>query len=902
MRRKTGPAIKLLLVILIIFATRNVAAAQYLSMNEPNMVSVPVELKCIGEGHRVTSTDKYLIALHHGDANSVRDQYFTALNSGGTNAKRQAFIMANLVAYVRAGNQIMPLLPVKSGSAPSAYKLDCKANRQLRETNPSWFPTIKIDLLKDQSKVDLLNFLRMRQSQAERKQILQPMLFSGSNVEDGLIDLPRTANGKLTFKNLIEHYFDERPEAAFISASGSRALISAPWSGALRIGLKIASSGGVKPNQAQSLSEAVIESLAFASTKIADVRIAVRAKAWAAIDLSKQLDTFGYCKAVVREGANRYRLKDCTNDTKLRVPFKLPGFDLAFVPKKGGMLDDLLVVSRLQIPYPPDWKDPSGKPFTIEGGRLVDVLGAKPELRQWGFAGCSAKITVTLADILARTIKFPALPCQSYKITLPKELFAASPPKLIEGCVPAAVSVKVGKDGVATCLHKAADGDGAKLAVRWSTDFEDFEVKVPVTFFAKGASLAADELLGALRPLWPYGSKEMAELFGGQPDVPNYQPSAITYVGAKEGICAARPAPLEPASQLLPSLGEFGCKQLPESIRFKFVMAPKKTKNKVHQAVFKTEFVHEVPLRDIAKVAGKIPPTAFSKSFPIQFSKKVGNMLNQQFGEKADLQIRGVQVFQDENCQGGDTPVVVRFDQASKPIYQWPAYALINDNDGIPLTNCAKAVFARNEAGKGYLTFSLRSTRAIGSRRAVVIARSQEFMNKRGVSRALTDALKFLVQQAHARYQRGAALSPVNVLSVRNDGTMEQLFTGEQAALTPQDVVQRINALDRTGPRTIDLSLLQTQPGIRDFSSLVVIMDGSIVNRRQVNQLKVLDADLKGAIGSGKLFFFLSSESCILWQPHAKHLTCVDLGSLRQRQRTTKLLTVLAGLLNPAPK
>jgi hypothetical protein len=191
------------------------------------------------------------------------------------------------------------------------------------------------------------------------------------------------------------------------------------------------------------------------------------------------------------------------------------------------------------------------------------------------------------------------------------------------------------------------------------------------------------------------------------------------------------------------------------------------------------------------------------------------------------------------------------------------------------------------------------STRAAGPRRAIIVARSQDLMDKRGLPKALDNAFVNFARAASDRHKKGAPLSPVDVMSISQDGVMRRVFTGEDAALQPRNAEASIAELDRTAPKTPDLSLLRLQPETKGAERVIIVMDGSSATTRQVSELRLLGSDLAARKG-GSLQFFLSSDSCALWQPHAPQLRCVELGALPQAEREKLLTETFTGFLNAA--
>jgi hypothetical protein len=171
-------------------------------------------------------------------------------------------------------------------------------------------------------------------------------------------------------------------------------------------------------------------------------------------------------------------------------------------------------------------------------------------------------------------------------------------------------------------------------------------------------------------------------------------------------------------------------------------------------------------------------------------------------------------------------------------------------------------------------------------------------MDRPGMPKALEMALTRFIETAYGWHKQGAPLSPVDVLSVGQDGSMRRVLSAEEAALQPQAATQSLARIDRTAPKTPDLSLLRLQPETKGAERVLIIMDGSIATPRQVSELRLLGSDIAARKGGG-LQFLLSTESCVLWQPHAPQLKCVEISALKQSEREKVLVEAFTGLLNP---
>ncbi|MGD9925167.1 MAG: hypothetical protein AB7V13_27530, partial [Pseudorhodoplanes sp.] len=633
-----------------------------------------------------------------------------------------------------------------------------------------------------------------------------------------------------------------------------------------------------------------------------NVRVKLASKSLSIINLAEPgvLDTFGYCERVrdahVTPGV--FDLERCVVDAAGRIPAKIRNLEPfiidvgKFQASTPTILDKLLTTSGYSVPYPVEWGMPAASRVEISAGKLVKILEQPIAIVQWGLPGCQAIATPTLDNVLKETFSFPENPCFAYDVALPTVFYGATPPIAVDGCMPGSTNPVDAVDGKIRCVVTTNEVKSGKkrISLVWSEGFEQIVLELPIG--AKRSTrleVTKENLADILRA-------SDVELMAPRPGEPTYKPVEVLYRVGKEAC--GKGVPLSEKVGM-PSLREAGCVQLPSSIEFTMELDKERTNADVPLEAFETRVRHTLVLADKGKSA-PFQASRARRSLPVAFSPERQQRYSRQYSEATDLLVKGARIFNDAGCtqQSGDRSVELFARPSGKAGYQWPVWARVLDNDGQPLTNCAKAVIENGTAGL-YLTFDFVSTRAVGRRRVVILARSRDFMNKRGMPKALNNALSRFLEVAKQAYERGAPLSPIDFMIVSEDGTMRRIFTGEQTVLEPESVQASLASLDRTGPKVPDLSLLRLQPETKDAERIIIVMDGSLTTARNASELRLLGSDLSVRQGSG-LQFFLSSDSCELWTPHSPQLICVDVGALPQGKREEIFLSAFAGLLNGA--
>jgi len=885
-----------MLAILLAVMIVSIANAQskYKGMaNEEPITSAKVTATCSSDSSSITPTG-YFITLHFGDPNSIRDKFYSQLNSSGKTAPKD-FIMASLAVFVKTNDGFLPVVPynIKSNSLPSEYRIDCQPDAFYPHLNPSLYPTIKFVPRNKQNKTQLLEQLRNRVISVAQNKSIKPVLFSGTSVDDAVITWP--SKGTPTLGQLIANYFNVRQEAGFIPGSHNVVVSSAALSVKFEVGRRFGSSEQAAPR--------ILNLPDINAKKRSNIKIFFKEKGWGEIDLSISSHTFGQCEQIIPDGNNAYLLTGCLPNSQGAVPFKIAGFDLVFVPQEGGPLDTLLTVTPYRVPVPPDWADRDRRTLRFAGS-LQDLLKTTFTIRQLGFKECSGELKLDILDIVSGRAKFPAPPCKLYSLLLPSELISqSSPPRILNGCVPGNVEVEVKPDGNAICLSapkKGGQQTATTMSIKWAPGLRPFDVTVTPSAIDDGGSIKAEDVLGQLIPHYPFDEPESLFSIAPYDALPDYAPVEAWYIDTAGKPCNAQPFKIVSRRSPFIPVDQAGCTGIPSAVEVHFSIAENQRNSTLKTNVFKPNIRHTFQLADLDVAIGVLRPDDVVKKLRIAFSTSEQDRLLRQFVEPADLVLKGAQLFTDKSC----SLLVVNgkyafFDQVSDEAFTFPIYAQVRDSDGNTLSNCAEArLFAPQNGDTEYLTFDIENTRAIGARRAVVIANGTELSSIRGMAKALRISLEKLINEAHARHKQGAPLSPLNVFSVRNDTSLEQLFTGEQAALDPKRAKNSLRKIDRTAPRTIDLTVLPYQPEIKGYDALVVVMDGSVFGSRQFRELKLIAEELKAKSDKNRLFFALSSNSCSYWLPQAQNMNCAELQKMDFAQRVEHLLRIFSGLLN----
>jgi hypothetical protein len=903
----------------------NFAAAQERSTarrSEMDLFGAPVELRC-ADDQMALKPSGFFLALHIGQPNSIRDAAIGRPNdlAGAASQPRdQSAVRANIVIYVSVNGAFMPLTLSRPRSGGYVYLIDCRAS-VVPSADPDDFPELLIRLNAVEDKDEVLDLLKQKLENAVSGGSLSPALFSGDRPDAALIALPDRPQRDLTYGALVSYYVASRPEAAFLDSFTKSASFESAEPGGKIVNFK-------KMGQRMSVAEiddskliagpagapgVIGEQIELRKRSKVQLRVVNRLLA-TAIDLasSGMVETFGYCSSIKKEiptttpgggAANGapvgYVLDDCISDQNRRVPIRVRGFEPLLLEQQGQpiRLDTLLRIRPYSVPYPASWLGSASDRVEILGGPIEDALKRRVTLRQFGLAGCEVQVLLTAQDIIAETLSFPPPPCATIDLSLPREMFAKSAPPLTEGCRPGSnAPLSAPADGRVRCVVTPSELKAGTKALRlsWAAGFDQVNVSLP-TNRGTAIKLSATDLEASLR-----GSLPRHNSVPGEQGAPIYRPVEARYF-VHDKACARGPIPLAKDVTAAPTLAEADCKGLPDRMELTFQIDREKSDAAIPMDAFRDRVVQTVALGSASQAAGAaIDINRARVMLPVDFDAERKQRYTSQYVQAAELVVAGARIYTRPDCSDrGDQTVVRLFAKSDKNAdFQWPIYGQVFDNDGRALTNCAKSIVERGADDHPYLTFEFISTRAVGARRTIILARSQDLMDKRGLPKVLDDAFGNLIRTAHEWYTKGAALSPIDVLSVSQDGTIRRVFSGEDAALQPQIAEASIAELDRTAPNTPDLSLLRLQPETKDSNRVLIIMDGSTATARQASELRLLGSDLASRKGS-TLQFFLSSDSCRLWQPQAPQLKCAELGSLRQSDREKILADAFTSFLNP---
>jgi hypothetical protein len=868
--------------------------------NEASLLNAAIELRCAENMANTVTPAGYLLALH---PDGIRDE--PSDPSGAAAQPSDHVLRANIVVFVSVSGAFMPLvLRQYEATGMFVYLVNCQG-QPTPGAQPNDFPGLRIRLENGDDKVAVTAALKSSSATAADR-LTPSMLFSGERPEAALVRWPRTGQ-PVTYHGLIAGYLEDRRELAFLGgAQGGFSVESLEGDPKVVDLKKIVSRAQTRPDgrddERPNTSAAggiglVGEPPAQKHRRRVQIRLA--SKSLHAFDLSAPsvVDTFGYCNGVKREGATAgsgaFTLEDCITDDRRQIPLRLRGFESTAleVGTQPVRIDSLLKVVPYSVPYPPEWQGAAADRVEVQGGAIEQVLRRRVTLRQFGLPQCEAGVTLTPADVVAGTLSFPEPPCTTVDVQLPKEMFGKAAP-FAEGCRPGSVvPAHAFSDGRLRCVVTRAEAKAPSKRIRivWAAGFEPFELEIST---ASGARLQfmVGELAKHLRASLP-----RAEAVPSDSNMPAYRVREAQYfVGAQP--CAK----LRLEKNLVPSMGDAGCRALPDRLELSFEVDREKSDPAIPTEAFKDTIVQSVAL-GVAGAAVRPPDASRARlNLPVDFNPERRQRYASQYTKPAELVVPGARVYALPGCSERDSSAKVRlFTRSDKAAdFQWPAYAQVFDNDGRPLTSCEKSQIERGEDGRPYLTFQFTSIRAAGARRAIILARGQDLMDRPGMPKALEAAFSRFVDTAHGWHKQGAPLSPVDLLSVNQDGALRRVLSAEEAALQPQAAAQSLARIDRIAPKTLDLSLLRLQPETKGAERVIIIMDGSIATPRQVSELRLLGSDLAARKG-GSLQFLLSTDSCVLWQPHAPQLKCVDIGGLRSADREKILVEAFISMLEP---
>lgn len=856
---------------------------------QTELLRAQVFFDCV-DGKQRAKPAAYLLGLHPESLRGAADNRGArGSKSGDTNA-----INATIVIYVSINNALMPLSLRRDQQDRYVYYVDCGATHLERA---DFFPGLAIKLSTSEDRERLLQQLEDVAGSGKT-----PLLLFGDKVQAALLQLPN-ARQVPTYGALISGYVNRHQDTTFLSGFQGSVAIESLEPGIVslkRIAQRAreADDAGAEAADAGADAEpvAIGETVEQRPKRKVQLRFANKALA---IDLQQPgvVDTFGYCAgAITREASAQggYVLDNCVTDGNGQIPLRIKGFEL-ITPKIGTQpiqIDRLLRTRGYTVPYPPHWQGAATNVAEVRRGALEETVKRPLKLRQLGLAGCEVTVTPSAADLVGQTLTFPEPPCRTVDVALPHNMFGAGAPR-VQGCLPGGGAEAVAqRDGRVRCVFTKAEAKAGRKAVKlaWAPGFA--LVELPIPFSAEGGKAVAidvGEVSKSLRPALSYRPPREA-------DLPIYRPAEVRYYSGQQACGKALPLKNE---NDLPVLAAAGCQRLPDRMDVTLDIDRAKSEKAIAFEAFKDRIVQAVALSAPNRGEYSLDPNQARLDLPIAFNAERQQKYTTQYAQAAELVFKGARIYRQPDCSDDGKLGDEVFAQVSKKAdYKWPVYAQVFDNDGNALTNCAKSLVELSEK-KPYLTFEFASTRAVGPRRTIILARSQDLMDKRGLPKALETALVQFVKKAHELHKQGAALSPVDVFSVSQDGAMRRVFTGEEAALEPQLAEASIAQLDRTAPKTPDLSLIRLQPETKNADRVLIVMDGSTASARNASEVRLLGSDLAARKGGG-LQFFVSSDSCELWKPMSQQLRCTDLGALRQSQRETMLTDAFTGFLNPA--
>lgn len=875
------------------------ALAQQASQSD--LFNAPVRLRCANDSQRIVESTAYLIALHYGHPESIRDDSQRPAEPGYPFTVR-----GSVVVYLATKDGILPLTLRAQPGGGYHYLVSCA----VEATSPDNYPAVLIRVVGEDDKAELLDLLKRKVAAPAGTNPLSSVLFYGNQPEAALIPLPVPAQS-WTYGALVSTYMASHQEAAFLDLFPNSAFVQSAEPGNKIISLKkiglrsrvaeTDDSGRAAPPGVAGASDQADEALKQKPKRKIQLRLVNKALLSMNLMSANAVETFGYCASIKPDGAavGAYVLEECVTDEKRLVPIRVAGFE-PFVIEAGNQpirLDPLLVSRTYNVPYRVNWQGAATDRVEIQGGSLEEVLKRRVVLRQFGLPACEIGVSLTLADIIGGTLSFPEPPCGTIDLLFPRDMFGKFLPAIAEGCLPnSPAPVSASAEGTARCIVTPQELKAGikRLKLSWATGFDLVNIDVPAKR-GISAALSGPDLAKFLRP-----SLQQQDGARSDANVPVYRPTEVRYQ-VRNQPCGKGPLPLG-RNAAVPSVAEAGCSGLPDRMDLTFEIDREKSDPSIPLDAFRDRILQTVALGSPQSPANmRLDGARAGVKLPIDFSAERKQRYANQFSKAAELLVAGARIYSVPDCsdRGGQTKVALFAKGEKAADFQWPVYGQVFDNEGRALSDCAKSTVERGADNHAYLSFEFKSTRAAGPRRTIIVARSQDLMDKRGLPKALDNAFVSFARTANDWHKRGAALSPVDVLSVSQDGVMRRVFTAEDAALQLQKAEVSISELDRTAPKTPDLSLLRLQPETKGAERVIIIMDGSSATTRQVSELRLLGSDLAARKG-GSLQFFLSSDSCALWQPHAPQLRCVELGSLPQSDREKVLAETFTSFLNTA--
>lgn len=625
------------------------------------------------------------------------------------------------------------------------------------------------------------------------------------------------------------------------------------------------------PNSARTVP------LTSASAKLTPKMIAIRFRnpeAWLpAMSNPGTVNTFGYCGSGIptfRDGV--YQLT-CNVAGDGKVALKINGFRTLLIDGSEPALDDRLEVVGFAVPYPENWNRPRSDLVQVRGGTLREVLAGQVSLSQGLEApDCTATIPrLTVSDIFGERVTWPEAPCRPIEIKFPSEGLATD--ARVSNCLPGISAPVDIRNGTVTCWRKTtASTSASQIAAHLAAGFAPVNLPISPEAVAQGVvEFTGEQLAQYLQLQWPY----VPGIVSQSDEAPVYLARDIQFRSASNQPCGGSVV-IVPGGAL-PKLSDAGCTRIPARVEVLLVQTGQ-TRGAAPLDAFQPEMRDNIVLATLSGPKS-IPVDDLKLELPIRFSAEDAAAYENRFGRAAGNTLsRGVSVFQ-RDCNGlSQATLFAPFDVRPAGKSKWPIYGAVYDGTSDEsLTRCAKAIVAGTPE-QPYFTFKLEAARAIGPRRAIVIASGQKFISAGGGgSTALVEAMQQFVDRITEAKNRQAPLSPINVYLVTGTGDYAHLFTGEMAAFDPATVKQLIQARKETSaPSTPDFSLVQFLPQLKQFDRITFIMDGSEVNQANLGALSLWTAQFNKN-GNENVNLVLSSNSCAIWKKDIQNVSCETL-------------------------
>jgi hypothetical protein len=585
-------------------------------------------------------------------------------------------------------------------------------------------------------------------------------------------------------------------------------------------------------------------------------------------DPMRLINTFGYCRddTIMRDDRGLSYQLDCTPAEDGTIPVQIRGFQPLVVNRnEARQIDSKLEVVSFREPYPSSWNSSTTSLVEVRGGRLSEVLRASIELNQ-GVAdtqACSESVRISIAEIVAQHITFPAPPCTRYSLTFAAGLTDQSA-EVRENCIPGVRARRPIQDGRVVCWKKQTKTD-LKLQVR--AGFRP----VTITVMPSDNDIHYEfaNLDSALEPVPPYAGLSPFDDAVRRGEAPKYLPKLVEY-GDSAGPCqkpiviSTLQAPLR-----MPSARDAQCTAVPTWVQITFAKDATPRDDPPAKA-FNDSYQDKYEIRDFAPGSRVVDVGSVKRQLPILFNPERAADYAAQFQSQGGGVINsgGVYVFSGNGDKCG-LPTAGKFvpfdDHGNDPQrFVWPQVAAVYGNRGaghVKLTLCAPARLEENTAGEPYLTFDLDAVVANGPRRVIIIANNQALQH--GISTQVRKALLDLIEELDKQHrQNRAPLSPISVYTMNDEGGLRSLFTGEDAVEHKGAAKSGLNDIDTIAPATPDFADLGLRQEVRENAdSVLIVMDGSATG----DQYSSAAANLARRFQDlGGLTFFIKAD-CGRW-------------------------------------